>query len=222
MQAISGGGSGLLAGLLLIALIGSVSAIVSVDTGNPNLPTGTVYVDGQPAGMAISLDGHVWGNTPSSGVLEISNISVGNHTLRASQVGYQAKDLLVQVFGGQISKVRFELTTLPTGSVKIESIPVNVQVYLDDIYKGITPVTIGDVQSGTHTLVMRLSGYQDWSTLVTILPGEEVLVSGSLTRLDGGVPGVVVPTASQTKAGTLPVMIVAGLCVAMTLIRYRF
>jgi len=42
-----------------------------------------------------------------------------------------------------------------TGSLDLDSNPTNADIWLDNLYYGTTPQTIGGLSAGTHTLVLR-------------------------------------------------------------------
>ena len=60
-----------------------------------------------------------------------------------------------------------------TGSVEVSSTPAGAEVYLDNVYKGTTPVTIIG-QPGSHILELRLRDYQSWSKSIQIVEGTKV------------------------------------------------
>lgn len=49
------------------------------------------------------------------------------------------------------------------GSISVSSSPSGASVYLDGSYLGITPRTITGISIGSHTITVRLTGYQDSS-----------------------------------------------------------
>jgi hypothetical protein len=82
-----------------------------------------------------------------------------------------------------------------TGSLAISSTPPGSEIYLDGAYRGITPLTIPDVQIGSHTLEVRNPEYTSWSTSVDIQAGSNVSLNATL------VP-VAVPTTIPTTVPT--------------------
>jgi hypothetical protein len=57
------------------------------------------------------------------------------------------------------------------GTISLTSSPSGSEVYLDNQYRGSTPVTIPEVGQGSHTLEYRHTGYKSWSAAITITPG---------------------------------------------------
>lgn len=206
--------------VLIVLTFGITGAAAIVAQSSPAGAWGTIHVDGNPAGMAIALDGISSGVVPPSGVLVLDQIPIGGHTVGAAMAGYQEKETLVEVLDGQITKIRIELTAISTGTLEINSNPVNVQVYLDDLYKGITPVTLTGVPVGDHTILLRLTGYQDWSSPVTITPGGQQIVSGTLERSaapqsGAGQPAAIPAAVPTAAAGGLPGPVILGVFIVM-------
>ncbi|MDD1723999.1 MAG: PEGA domain-containing protein [Methanospirillum sp.] len=50
---------------------------------------------------------------------------------------------------------------IKTGSIKIVTSPDGADIYIDEVHKGTTPTTIGNLSEGSHTLRVTKKGYQD-------------------------------------------------------------
>ena len=85
------------------------------------------------------------------------------------------------------------VTTPATGSVEVSSAPPGAEVYLDNVYRGTTPVTIIG-EPGPHTLELRLRDYQPWSKSIQIEGGAKGYVDTAL------VPVPVVTSPGNTAA----------------------
>jgi hypothetical protein len=94
-------------------------------------------------------------------------------------------------------------TTTSSGTLSVTSTPSGAMVFLDGIFKGITPITIPGVSSGTHQIRVHRIGYNDYLTSVTVLTGQTVPVTATLTSSSGPttVP-TTVPTTSPTQVPT--------------------
>jgi len=172
--------------LFTILFSSPVSGIVAPDTGEvPFQATGTLHVDGNPPGMEIILNGRVAGQVPESGVLVIEQVPVGEHRIIGTAPGFSEQEAYVRVPDGMPVQVRMTLEQMNTGTLDITSVPDNVQVYINNVYRGVTPVLLTDVNQGQNEVTLRLSGYQDWSAWVEV-GGEAVSVSGELTSLSAG------------------------------------
>jgi len=74
-------------------------------------------------------------------------------------------------------------TPTPTpsyGRITITSIPTGGNVYVDNAYRGLTPVTLNDIPNGDHILLLKLDGYQDFSQTV-VISGDDRMVNASLS-----------------------------------------
>jgi hypothetical protein len=94
-------------------------------------------------------------------------------------------------------------TTVPipdsseTGTLKITSTPSRAAVYLDGNYRGLTPVTLLKISSGTHQLRLAKSGYLDYSSEMNVPAGNIATIPVRLSP--GREPE---PTSSTTSTPT--------------------
>ena len=94
-----------------------------------------------------------------------------------------------------------------TGENDISSDPSGAMVYLDDSYKGITPVTRSDVPEGYHTVKLTKPGYWDYceTLYVSARSNEFILKHLSLTPTPRPKPSIQTFGAIFTIAGLLAV-----------------
>ena len=97
------------------------------------------------------------------------------------------------------------------------SSPSGANVYLDNAYKGITPLTLTDVAPGTYTMGMKLGGYDDWSTSVQATAGNTESVSATLTSHSSPTP----TPAKSTPATVLGVVVALVLSSVIALRKRR-
>jgi hypothetical protein len=80
----------------------------------------------------------------------------------------------------QVTVVITEVTTAavpvqalaPTGSLSVVTSPAGATIIIDDVQRGVSPATIPGLSAGSHTLLLKLNGYQDLSAPVTISAGQ--------------------------------------------------
>jgi hypothetical protein len=106
-------------------------------------------------------------------------------------------------------------TTAPAptmGSIRVSSIPPGADIYLDNEYKGVTPLTIIPVENGNHLLVARRTGYQDWTQNVRVL-GNSLSLSASLAAIPAPatVLTVITTPVAPVRTTASPVGIEAGI-----------
>jgi PKD repeat protein len=71
-------------------------------------------------------------------------------------------------------------TTLQT--LTISSTPPGAMVFIDNVAKGITPVTLTDTAIGTHQLLLRKAGFDDYPRSIVIEPATPVTVGATLSK----------------------------------------
>ena len=158
--------------------------------------TGSLYVTSDPSGARIDIDGSYRGTTP----IILSGMTTGLHTIIISQSGYTDYSTTATVYAEQTRTVSVTLISSNpapayTGSITITSFPSGADVYIDgSSYRGITPVIFSGLTTGSHTIRISYSGYNDYSTTATVYAGQTTKVTGSLN------PIIPVPTTSPAAA----------------------
>jgi hypothetical protein len=158
----------------------------------PVQSTGSIYVTSSPSGATATLDNSRTGTTPYT----FDSVATGSHTIQISRSGYQTYSGTVQVSSGSTTTVSVSLPPISSsvGSLYMTSNPSGAQVYVDSSYRGTTPTTVGNLAPGTHAVLLRLSGYQDFSGTATIYASQTTTMSANLVQ--------VTPT---TSLGTLAI-----------------
>ncbi|HOT03385.1 MAG TPA: PEGA domain-containing protein [Methanolinea sp.] len=166
--------------------------------------TGDILVSSVPDGAAIYLDGNYRGKTLQGNPFDITGVAPGTHTVTLLKSGYQDYSTTVAVSAGKTSTVSVSLTagSVPstTGDVMAQSSPSGADVYLDNVYKGFTPLSLHDVPVGSHVVTFRMPGYTDAQVSAQVSAGQTTPVMGMLSP---------VPTTAPTRS-PLPVTVVAG------------
>jgi hypothetical protein len=99
--------------------------------------------------------------------------------------------LLVLVSGCTTTLPRALPSESTTGSLDISSTPPGSEIYVDGVYKGISPMILSDVTAGSHLLELRYPGYTSLKKSVEIKAGTTSYVDASLSP-------IVVPTPLLT------------------------
>jgi parallel beta-helix repeat protein len=147
-------------------------------TLTPIPTTGTITVFSSPPGADIYLDNKYEGRTLHT----ITDVLPGHHTIRLCLEGYRDWSTPVDVTAGDTTPVQATLTPISTtGAINVNSEPPGANIGLDGVpVNALTPYTIPNVGSGTHTLVLALKGYLDWSAKVHVVPGKTADVDAPL------------------------------------------
>lgn len=152
--------------------------------------TGTITITSTPSGAAIYLDGVSKGMTPA----KLSGISPNTYTLRLTKSGYKDFSGTVAVAAGKTTTVTATLNAITTatattpaqpgtGSLSVVTNPAGAQVSIDGAMAGVSPTTIPGLSAGTHNLMLKMNGYQDLMTTVTITAGQTAEYNTALAKV---------------------------------------
>jgi hypothetical protein len=168
-----------------------------------NPSTGYVMISSTPSGASIYTDGVYQGKTPPGGSFDISGVQPGPHSILLRLSGYQDYADTGYVSAGQtvvINPTLIPISQPPSGygSIQVSSSPTGAEAYLDNVFKGYTPLTMQNVVAGSHVVTLKLGGYTDWQTTTQV-------TSGQITQLSATLTPVATPTPTPTQTGGLPV-----------------
>jgi hypothetical protein len=154
---------------------------ISTPTTVPPVQNGAIYAQSSPAGAAIYMNGNYYGYSP----ITIPNLPPGSYSMKATMSGYSPNTQLVNVYAGQTAAYYPTLQQSPppprsTGTVYVKSSPSGANVYVDSNYNGVTPLTL-TLYPGNHNIVLKQSGYNDWSTTVYVTAGTSQTINPGLT-----------------------------------------
>lgn len=164
------------------------ASVTMVPLQNPS--TGDLQVTSSPSGAAVYLNGNYQGVTTSTGgPLDITDLTVATYTVVLKKSGYQDYTTTVKIVAGQTAQVAATLQasgTPPSGtaSAEIQSTPQGADVYINNIYKGVTPLELQNVpidSTQTYTVMIKLEGYTPYTTSGKISPGQSVQINAALS-----------------------------------------
>jgi hypothetical protein len=190
-----------------VTVNGGSTTQVSVTLNQVTPDTGSIYIVSTPQGANTYVDGVYYGITPALA----TGLSPGNHKVRISLTGFQDWIGSVYVIGGSTTTVTETLhvpTATPTqppgtGSVAVSSNPSGAQVFMDNIYEGITPLTLSSVQPGTHTFLIKQAGYADWQVTEPVQSGQTIQIAASLSPVSTPTQGAMPVTLALMAMGLL-------------------
>jgi hypothetical protein len=81
-------------------------------------------------------------------------------------------------------------------------------VYVDNQFRGVAPVTIYNLATGSHIVNMKLAGYSDWSSSVDVQANQMQTVAATFVPGNGTIP-------VTTRAGISPAIILGALAVGI-------
>lgn len=148
----------------------------------------------------------------------------------------------------ECKKNAFEILTNKEGTIEIDSDPSGAAIYIDNVANGTTPRDI-DIIVGSYKVILKKTGYQDWSKTVNVQEEETTEIDATLYVAATATPtqtqSTPVPTATPTTSRTTikstfkvpttyadvpttttaspvePVFIIGAVCLALIVLRKR-
>ncbi|MDD1658398.1 MAG: PEGA domain-containing protein [Methanomicrobiales archaeon] len=170
---------------------------------------GTVSIMSNPPGADVYADGNYIGRTRLGGPLVFILATPGTHSVRLTKFGYQDDSGTATVVAGQDYEYNINLKAVPnptTGSISVTSSPIGAEVHVNNVFRGLSPLTVDGITPGSYTVALKLIGYENWQSTVNVTAGQTAPISASL--LPTQTPA---PTESPGPAPALVVVItIAG------------
>ena len=132
--------------------------------------------------LEIDVDGDkVWLELTRDGVLIDERVCKGG-TFCYLTGDYASLRLYVEtVFAGiNTNLVKFNNLYLADTSIEISTVPEGASIYVDNEFKGLTPITLYDISIGDHTMLFKLNFHQDLLRNVIITAGETIKITETL------------------------------------------
>jgi hypothetical protein len=174
---------------------------VTVDT--PVQP-GTMDLQSVPDGASVTVNGGYRGKTP----LVIGSLSPGTYEVTFSRFGFSDLTTPVTVQAGKNSEVMARLQE-KTGTLVVNSTPPGARMLLDGTGAGTTPLVVGNVSIGNHTVVLEKDGYIPVTRNIDIAAGRMYPLDIVLVPVTAAVP------QATRAAGLVPAMAGASLVIIL-------
>ena len=190
-----------------IAVNAGNSQSATVGTAVTTLPSVIVKdvnnnpVSGVSVTFAVATDGSsgtgLSATTGSNGIATVGSWTLGptagSNTLIATSGSLSGSPVTFTATGTAVS-------TSSYGNISLSSTPSGANVYLDNEYKGLTTLTMNNIANGDHIVIVRLTGYQDWTQNVTVLGNSTSLSATLVANTTTGVNGSISFTSSPANA----------------------
>jgi hypothetical protein len=137
--------------LVLVAAIGGAFVLAKARWATVQLSSGhgVAVIETVPPGAQVLVDGRPVGTTPVR--VELDS---GKHDLELSLKDLK-KTQSISIDDDKETAVKISLATRRVGTLQVSSMPTGAKVSVDGRERGVTPVTIGDLAVGTHTLAIE-------------------------------------------------------------------
>ena len=161
---------------------------------------GKITVAGNPVGCQANLNGDNLIPLPYT----FPSVPAGLHTITVSKTGYKSY-INQEVVVKSDEKTSLQVTLIPNYERKqlvVTTYPPDSDIMVDGVYRGATmtgiPLIIGPLNDGAHTVLARLSGYQD--STATIKTRQDLSTNLELTM----VSITAAPKSAGLRINTIP------------------
>lgn len=176
-------------------------------------------ITSEPVGARVTLNGADKGVTPCV----VDRIPAGDNTVELTHKGFYPFKQTIKIVPGTDERLQAVLKPIPSG-LTVVSIPSKARVYVENQFRGETPLELSDVEGGTVRVRAELSGYETVARTITIERGKKVVEefrleknSGALEivtepagvkiTVDGQDAGVTLAKKSETDRSSQPLLI---------------
>ena len=184
--------------------------------------------DGQTANVAVTLAARfaeITVQAPQGAVVTVDGDRKGSGTLSwrqseglcdivVSMAGHRDARRQLEVVAGRAQTV--QLTPQPIyGSASVDSDLMDAEIWIDGKQYGVTPNVVARLLVGSHTLVLKKSGYADLQQQFSVEEGKEASLSvklpaGRSVQFTSEKPGMQIIVDGK-KLGTTPLTAVVGI-----------
>ena len=144
----------------------------------------------------VYLNGQFKGKTP----LLVDSLSVGDHGLKVKKTKYLEYFRKIKIKTAKETVLDVELKK--PGPVKILSVPLEANVYIDGEKKGITPIILTNLDPGEHKLELRKEGYKGYFDKLYLKTDEEIKIEPVLESEDLNQIEQLPQTETEKEVGT--------------------
>lgn len=202
--------------LVLLGLVAAVALVVKLLT-NRGPKQGELRVNSNPA-AAIFLDNKNIGRTP----FPSEKINAGSYTIKlvpdsttsqlASWEGqivvgqglltYVNADLTESELSSAVDVLWLEKISSKQSELSVTTSPDGASVLVDDVTRGVTPISISDITPGDHTVTVTSVGFLTRTLKVRTTPGYRLIATMKLGLSSGGQIPVASPTPTLAPNAT--------------------
>jgi hypothetical protein len=160
----------------------------------PVYTPGTLTILSSPAGPDVYLNGKLSGKVPPSGIFT-RTLPAGSYSIELRLEGYAPYTKEVYIASDGMITVSATLNQYTSGTLEVTSVPPGAQIMVDNLFRGVSPLTLTGLSPGNHTIMLQSTGYNQYQQQVDVVAGTQMTMNAILEP---------VPTPAPTKAALLP------------------
>lgn len=150
----------------------------------------TLHVTTVPAGADVTVNGVPRGASP----VDVTGVPEGESSLEISMPGYKTYRSRMRLAAGDEQTVHAPLEPIPS-TLTVTTVPAGAKIYIDDEFRGVSPLTLKDIPAATYRVRTDLAGFDPAARTV------ELPLDSSKTEEFRLVPNVGVIRLSTSPAG---------------------
>jgi TolB-like protein len=128
---------------------------------------GSISINSEPAGAEVYLDGNYIGMTTAESPHKINDLLEGTYALKFIRGGYYDWEGEISVLAKMERSVKVSLIAKP-GAMNIYSEPDGAEIYVDNNYMGVTPLSLKKVAEGEHEIRLVKEKFKEWTQRVIV------------------------------------------------------
>jgi hypothetical protein len=161
---------------ITVLLLRSASAAVILMLFGCGPGKGSISVDSTPSGARIVLNGVPQGTTPAA----LDNLPHGQYVIELRKVGHDTVYKSIALLEGQKLDIKMELP-VTKGLLLVDSEPRNVDVVINGVSQGNTPLLMTDLPLGNYKLEFNSPTHLPRTMEAVLADRKPVLVRADLT-----------------------------------------
>lgn len=147
------------------------------------LDSGALEVKSEPVGATVLVNGLERGKTP----LALSGIPKGYISVTVKHEGFKNETRELKMTAGEVQNLYLALQPLD-GTLQINTLPEGGRIYLNDQFRGKSPLVLTNVEPGTYKARAELDGFAPIEREIVVKNGtsvsEEFRLSNVMGRLE--------------------------------------
>ena len=156
------------------------------------LDAGILEISTDPAGAEVMVNGVSRGRSP----VIVHDVPKGDATIKVSKDGFEDVTREVKIVAGDRLPLTIPLKGLP-GTLFLSSVPDGARFYVNDEFRGISPVTLNNLKPGVYDVRAELKGYGTDTKSVEVGNGASPRVEFRLSNVMGRIEVVSFPVGAK-------------------------
>jgi len=89
-----------------------------------------------------------------------------------------------------------------SGLIEIETFPSDAEIFVDDVYGGMSPKTLFNIRLGSHKIIIKKEGYEDFIKEINVEAGRKAFLEANLILISEEQPETIEVIEEKEIVGT--------------------